>query len=67
MVNKPQPKAKKLMKKLKSRFRLTVLNEKTFEEQFSYSLTPLNLIVLFGGFLVVFGTLLSMVRMNHSW
>ena len=57
MVNKPQPKAKKLMKKLKSRFRLTVLNEKTFEEQFSYSLTPLNLIVLFGGFLVVFGTL----------
>jgi murein DD-endopeptidase MepM/ murein hydrolase activator NlpD len=57
MVNKPQPKAKKLMKKLKSRFRLTVLNEKTFEEQFSYSLTPLNLIILFGGFLVVFGTL----------
>jgi murein DD-endopeptidase MepM/ murein hydrolase activator NlpD len=57
MVNKPQPKAKKLMKKLKSRFRLTVLNEKTFEEQFSYSLTPLNLIVLLGGFLVVFGTL----------
>lgn len=45
------------MKKLKSRFRLTVLNEKTFEEQFSYSLTPLNLIVLLGGFLVVFGTL----------
>jgi murein DD-endopeptidase MepM/ murein hydrolase activator NlpD len=57
MVNKPQPKAKKLMKKLKSRFRLTVLNEKTFEEQFSYSLTPLNLIIMFGGFLVVFGTL----------
>ena len=45
------------MKKLKSRFRLTVLNEKTFEEQFSYSLTPLNVIILFGGFLVVFGTL----------
>jgi murein DD-endopeptidase MepM/ murein hydrolase activator NlpD len=57
MMNKPQPKAKKLMKKLKSRFRLTVLNEKTFEEQFSYSLTPLNLIVLLGAFLVVFGTL----------
>jgi murein DD-endopeptidase MepM/ murein hydrolase activator NlpD len=57
MVNKPQPKAKKLMKKLKSRFRLTVLNEKTFEEQLSYSLTPLNLIILLGGFLVVFGTL----------
>lgn len=45
------------MKKLKSRFRLTVLNEKTFEEQFSYSLTPLNLIVMLGGFITFFGVL----------
>lgn len=45
------------MKKLKSRFRLTVLNEKTFEEQFSYSLTPLNLIIMLGGFITFFGVL----------
>lgn len=57
MVATPQPKGKKLMKKLKSRFRLTVLNEKTFEEQFSYSLTPLNLIVMLGGFITFFGLL----------
>ena len=57
MVATPQPKRKRLMKKLKSKFRLTVLNEKTFEEQFSYSLTPMNLIIMLGGFLVVFGAL----------
>lgn len=45
------------MKKLKSKFRLTVINEKTFDEQFSYSLTPMNLIIMLGGFLVVFGAL----------
>lgn len=57
MVATPQPKRKRLMKKLKSKFRLTVLNEKTFEEQFSYSLTPMNLIIMLGGFLIVFGAL----------
>ena len=61
MVAVPQPKRKKLLKKLKSRFRLTVLNENTFEEKFSYSLTPLNLIVMFGGLLIVFGTLIYLL------
>ena len=58
MVSETKPVKKKLMKKLKSRFRLTVLNEKTFEEQFSYSLTPMNLIIMFGGLLLVFGALI---------
>ena len=49
------------MKKLKSRFRLTVLNEKTFEETFSYSLTPLNVIIMFGGLLTVFGVLIYLL------
>jgi hypothetical protein len=61
MVAVPQPKRKKLLKKLKSRFRLTVLNENTFEEKLSYSLTPLNLIVMFGGLLLVFGTLIYLL------
>ncbi len=61
MVATPQTKRKKLLKKLKSRFRLTVLNENTFEERLSYSLTPLNLIVMFGGLLVVFGTLIYLL------
>jgi len=61
MVATPQPKRKKLLKKLKSRFRLTVLNESTFEEKLSYSLTPLNVIIMFGGMLVVFGTLIYLL------
>jgi murein DD-endopeptidase MepM/ murein hydrolase activator NlpD len=61
MVDTPQPKRKKLLKKLKSRFRLTLLNERTFEETFSYSLTPLNLIISFGGLLLVFGMLIYLL------
>jgi len=61
MVATPQPKRKKLMKKLKSRFRLTVLNERTYEETLSYSLTPLNLIVMFGGLITVFGFLIYLL------
>jgi murein DD-endopeptidase MepM/ murein hydrolase activator NlpD len=57
MVATKQPKGKRLLRKLKSKFRLTVINEKTFDEQFSYSLTPLNLIIMFGGFLTLFGLL----------
>jgi murein DD-endopeptidase MepM/ murein hydrolase activator NlpD len=61
MAEAPKPRRKKLMKKLKSRFRLTILNENTFEEQFSYSLTPMNVIIMFGGLLLVFGTLIYLL------
>lgn len=47
-------KRKKILKKLKKPFRLIILNENTFEERLSYSLTPMNVIVMVGGFLVVF-------------
>ena len=40
---------------------MTVLNESTFEEKLSYSLTPLNLIIMFGGMLVVFGSLIYLL------
>lgn len=61
MANNVKPVRKRLMKKLKSRFRLTILNENTFEEQFSYSLTPMNVIIMFGGLLLVFGTLIYLL------
>jgi len=61
MVATPQNKRKKLIKRLKRRFRLTVLNENTFEEKLSYSLTPLNLIIMFGGMLIVFGALIYLL------
>jgi len=50
-------KKRRILKKLKKPFRLIVLNENTFEEKFSYSLTPMNVIVMFGGFIVVFALL----------
>ena len=50
-------KKRRILKKLKKPFRLIVLNENTFEEKFSYSLTPMNVIVMFGGFIVVFAFL----------
>lgn len=58
MSAKENTKRKVLLRKLKSRFRLTILNETTFEEKFSYSLTPMNVIVMFGGLLFVFGALI---------
>lgn len=42
---KEQPKkGKKFLKKLKNRYRLVVMNDATFDERFSVSLTPLNVI-----------------------
>ncbi len=61
MKRERRPRRRKLLKKLKSRFRLTLLNENTFEERFSYSLTPMNVIVMFGGLLLVFGFIIYLL------
>jgi hypothetical protein len=53
-----KPKKKKLIKRLKSTFRLTILNESTYEEKFSALLTPMNVIIIFGVLLVVFGLII---------
>jgi hypothetical protein len=45
---------KKLIHKLKNRFRLVIINDATFEEKFSFSLKPVNLFVGFSSFLVFF-------------
>jgi len=37
----------KLFKKLKNKYRLVILNDATFEEKFSYRLSPLNIATLF--------------------
>jgi murein DD-endopeptidase MepM/ murein hydrolase activator NlpD len=61
MQAQKKPRRKRLLRKLKSKFRLTILNENTFEERFSYSLTPMNVIIMFGGLLLVFGTLIYLL------
>lgn len=53
-----KPRKKKLIKRLKSTFRLTILNESTYEEKFSALLTPMNVIIIFGVLLVVFGLII---------
>lgn len=52
-----QPK-KKLIHKLKNKFRLVIINDGTFEENFSYSLTPMNVFIGFSSFLVFFATII---------
>jgi len=50
-----------LLRRLKSKFRLNIINEKTFEEKFSYSLTPMNVLVMFGSLLFTFGFLIYLL------
>lgn len=51
----------KLIKKLKNRYRLVMINDATFEDKFSISLTPLNLFVGFSSFLVFFAVIIIML------
>lgn len=45
-MSKEEKKNKKLFKKLKNKYRLVILNDATFEERFSYRLSPLNIFTL---------------------
>jgi murein DD-endopeptidase MepM/ murein hydrolase activator NlpD len=60
-MNKELRPGKLLIKRLKSKFRLNIINEKTFEEKFSYSLTPLNVLIMFGSLLFIFGFLIYLL------
>ena len=51
---KNQEKQKKVIKKLKNKFRLVVINNDTFEERFSLLLTPLNLFTVVGLVVILF-------------
>jgi hypothetical protein len=52
---------KKLIHKLKNKFRLVLINDGTFEEKFSYSLTPMNVFIGFSSFLVFFASIIIML------
>jgi murein DD-endopeptidase MepM/ murein hydrolase activator NlpD len=49
---------KKLIHKLKNKYRIVLINDTTYEEKFSFSLTPINVFVGFSSFLVFFATIL---------
>jgi murein DD-endopeptidase MepM/ murein hydrolase activator NlpD len=52
-------KSKKIIQKIRHKFRLVVLNDDTFEERFSFVLSPLNVFTWGGVFLLVFTMLLT--------
>ncbi len=51
----------KLIHKLKNKYRIVLINDTTYEEKFSYSLTPINVFIGFSSFLVFFATILIML------
>ena len=51
----------KLIHKLKNKFRIVLINDTTYEEKFSYSLTPMNVFAGFSSFLVFFAAILVML------
>lgn len=57
-MNKPK---KKLIHKLKNRYRIVLINDTTFAEKFSLSLTPMNVFVGFSSFLVFFTVIISLL------
>jgi hypothetical protein len=52
---------KKLIHKLKNKYRLVIINDGSFEEKFSYSLSPMNVFIGFSSFLVLFSTIIIML------
>lgn len=53
-----EPENKKVIKRLKSKFRLVVINDDTFEEWFSLVLSPLNVFTLVGISALIFASVL---------
>jgi murein DD-endopeptidase MepM/ murein hydrolase activator NlpD len=51
----------KLIHRLKNKYRIVLINDTTYEEKFSYSLTPINVFIGFSSFLVFFATILVML------
>ena len=52
---------KKLIHKLRNRYRLVLINDGTFEEKYSFSLTPINVFVGFSSFLVFFAGIITLL------
>lgn len=57
----PEKKKRKLIERLRDRYRLVVMNDDTFEEKVSLKLSPLSLFILFGTVTIVFISLIISV------
>jgi hypothetical protein len=56
-----EPVKKKLIHKLRYKYRLVVINDETFEEKVSFKLTPMNVFVGFSSAMVLFATVIISV------
>jgi hypothetical protein len=56
-----EPVKKKLIHKLRYKYRLVLINDETFEEKLSFKLTPMNVFVGFSSAIVLFATLIISV------
>ena len=56
-----EKKKRKILKKLKNKYRLVILNDASFEEKFSYRLSPLNIFTLFLSLTLVIIALVTVV------
>lgn len=52
---------KKFIQKLRYKYRLVIINDESFEEKFSFKLTPMNVFVSFSSALVLFAFLIIML------
>lgn len=50
-----ESKRKKFLRKLQLPLRLVIINDETFEEKFSFKLTPMNVFIGASSFVVLFG------------
>src|ERR1051325_6691570 len=50
-----------LIKRLRNKYRLVIMNDSTFEEKASWKLTPMNVFVSVGSFLILFMFLLTYI------
>ena len=53
-MSEPKNIKTKILTRLRNRYRLSIMNDDTFEEKFSLRLTPLGVVILFGSITIVF-------------
>lgn len=57
----PSKEKEKLIHRLRAKFRLVIMNDTTFEERFSLMLSPMNIFIWFGSFIILLVVLTTLI------
>lgn len=57
----PGKEKEKLIHRLRAKFRLVIMNDTTFEERFSLMLSPMNIFIWFGSFIILLVVLTTLI------